>query len=293
MRTLLRATLIVGAVLLVLSGCGPSKDSLKSAGQVLAVHWENGSLPYNPLDRAWESLPVHNSPMKLQDVVEPRMSTPGVTSVDVRAVYDAKELIVRLDWPDSTADTVTYTAKFGDAVAIQFPVVPGTVVPDANMGQAGGAVQIYQWKAFWQTKLAMTESITKTLFPNSHIDFYPSEAAKDSNSRQELEKVYEPAWNAGNPVAHRSRAVQAYVAEGFGTLTARHDDAVDGRGIWQKGRWYVTLNITLPEPNSDSALQPAQRTFIALAVWDGSSGNVGARKMRTTWIPFMMRGATE
>ncbi|MCC6476300.1 hypothetical protein IT157_04520 [bacterium] len=278
----------IAALSLLLGGCGPSKESLKSSGQVLATRRDGNSPSNDPLDPAWGKSHVYSSPMKMQDIVEPRMSEPGVASVDVRAVYDEKELVIRLDWPDSTADTVAFPAKFGDAIAIEFPLASGTTVPDANMGQEGGKVQIYQWKAFWQTKAGLTKSLTKTLYPNSYIDYYPPEAAKDSSSRDLLEKQYAPAWNAGNPVAHRTGSAQAYVAEGFGSLTALHQSMVEGKGIWKDGRWYVALTLDLSQVSSDSPLKPNERTFIALAVWDGSSQNVGARKMRTTWTPFLM-----
>ncbi len=277
---------------LLLNGCGPSKESLKSAGQVLATFRDGPSPSRDPLDPAWDKSTVYTSPMKVQDVVEPRLREPGVPSMEVRAVFDDKELTFRFDWPDSTADSLAYPAMFSDAVAVEFPAQSGATVPDANMGQEGGKVQIYQWKAFWQTKAELSGDLTKTLYPNSYIDYYPPEAAKDSSSRDLLEKQFAPAWNAGNPVAHRTGAAQAYVAEGFGTLTAMGESVVEGKGVWRDGRWYVTLSLDLSRLDSESPLKPNARTFLALAVWDGSAQNVGARKMRTTWIPFLMSDAS-
>jgi len=51
-----------------------------------------------------------------------------------------------------------------------------------------------------------------------------------------------------------------------------------------KGGWAVVITRPLPD-----GLSPRSRTQIAFAVWNGGAGEVGARKMRTGWVPLSMR----
>jgi hypothetical protein len=38
------------------------------------------------------------------------------------------------------------------------------------------------------------------------------------------------------------------------------------------------------------ALAAGKRSQVALAVWDGARGEVGARKMRSVWVPIATEG---
>jgi DMSO reductase family type II enzyme heme b subunit len=292
MRKLILLFVVACVAILLIVSCGPRKESLKSAGQVLAKRTEQGQQMTNPFDKGWEQMPVYSAQLKLQDITEPKLATPGVASMDVRAVFDDQWLVLRLDWPDSTQDTIAVPSKFSDAAAVEFPTVIGSDVPDAKMGKDQKPVQIVQWKAVWQTKMDGGMS-THSLYPNAAIDHYPPEAAKDSASRQLLERQYAPAWNAGNLNAHPTSAAKAYVAEGFGSLTPVDGLEAKGQGEWKSGHWYVTITQRLPVSNASSPLRPGQRTYMALAAWDGSAGDVGSRKMRTPWIPFLMESQTK
>jgi hypothetical protein len=48
--------------------------------------------------------------------------------------------------------------------------------------------------------------------------------------------------------------------------------------------WAVVIVRPVPD-----GLTPGARTVVAFAVWDGGRQEVGARKMRTGWIPLLMR----
>ncbi|HWR83919.1 MAG TPA: ethylbenzene dehydrogenase-related protein [Candidatus Deferrimicrobium sp.] len=280
--------LLTVASLFIHGGCGQDAAKLKLAGQALARRAAQAAEGVTPLDPAWDKMPFYTAAMQLQDVTQPTLTTPGVAGIDVRGLYDDRWLVLRLDWIDSTVDTTAAPARFSDAVAVEFPTQPGSNVPDANMGQTGGSVHIVQWKADRQQKMSRTAEGTKALYPYSAIDFYVEDVPPEGPAREQMAQQYSPAIGVGNPASMHTSPVQAFVAEGFGTLTAVNEPEVRGQGTWQAGRWYVTIGIKLPAATAMTPFQVGQRTFMALAVWDGSAGNVGSRKMRTTWIPFMM-----
>ena len=123
------------------------------------------------------------------------------------------------------------------------------------------------------------------LRPNASIDHYPYQAAK-GEGRAELERQYAPAKNVGNPMTVRPNgAVQALVAEGFGTLSPAVGQEVRGAGAWHDRTWSVVLARPLGDPQT-TPLAAGGRTYVAFAIWDGSAGDVGARKMRSVWVPL-------
>lgn len=101
-----------------------------------------------------------------------------------------------------------------------------------------------------------------------------------------------PAQQAGNPASifDRKEPVQELTAQGFGTLTPHKDVATEGKGFWKNGRWEVVFMrpLTTPDP-LDFQFKPGTGGQFAVAVWDGSSGNVGARKQYCNWLPFEVK----
>jgi DMSO reductase family type II enzyme heme b subunit len=58
--------------------------------------------------------------------------------------------------------------------------------------------------------------------------------------------------------------------------------------VWANGRWLTTIARPLNEGAGVANLQPGQRTYVAFAVWDGAARHMGARKMRSGWIPLVL-----
>jgi DMSO reductase family type II enzyme heme b subunit len=77
--------------------------------------------------------------------------------------------------------------------------------------------------------------------------------------------------------------VQDLIAEGPGTLRLSDKTISSGVGKRAKDGWTVLLSRPLPQGS-----QAGGRTQVAIAVWEGSHQEVGARKMRTVWIPLAL-----
>jgi DMSO reductase family type II enzyme heme b subunit len=82
----------------------------------------------------------------------------------------------------------------------------------------------------------------------------------------------------------RQQPVEDLIAEGPGTLTPNPQSFSKGKGIRTAKGWAVVISRPLPEGFSKE--KPTQ---IAFAVWEGSKGETGARKMRTGWVNLIMK----
>lgn len=267
-------------------GAGGCQDEARPVvSEVVVVSAE--SLPLDPRDHAWDRAPEFVANLVPQDMVEPRQMRLTTPAVRVRALTDGSELAVRLDWSDASSDDDPGLAQFSDACAIQFPAFPGPGVPAPQMGEPGGPVSITYWRASWQSIAKGQGDELKDLYPNAAIDHYPFDAPslKAGSAEQEaLEKRYAPARALGNIMAGpRESAVVDLFAQGPGTLAPAASSDSRGEGLRTADGWSVVLVRKLPfEPGATA------RSQLAVAVWDGSQEEVGARKMRSLWIPVVM-----
>lgn len=277
-----RCRVIHAAVLgLTLAGCGESKTD-----HIVARRAEEALPKSDPFAEAWEDAPEHEAVLMTQNVVPPIQPRQSVQKVSVRALHDGSWLAMRLDWADPTDDHNVTTTVFSDAAAVQFPGAREGR-PSDMMGHAGAPVHIVYFRAAWQTEDNVAE-----VYPNNPPIYHPQEAAAEGAPRQEMERAYAPAAHAGNPTVVRpdGASVIAFSAEGFGTLSPGEGGfAVDGGGRYRDGRWYVVLSREIGDP-ATSPIAPGQRSVAAVAIWDGSNGDVGPRKQRSIWIDLEVSG---
>jgi DMSO reductase family type II enzyme heme b subunit len=245
------------------------------------------TLPTDPFDRAWDGLPFHAAALLLQDMVEPRLLTPSTPELRVRAASDGTQVAFRLDWSDATQDDLPGAARFTDACAVQFPLVVAPDVPAPQMGEAGRGVEITYWRAAWQATVDGRGDTIRDLYPTATVDHYPFEAASlaaGSQAQREMQLRYSPARAVGNSMAGpRERPVEDLLAEGPGSLRPEPPTGSNGRGRRTRDGWSVVISRRLP-----AGLRPGARAQVAFAVWEGGRQEVGARKMRSGWIPLLL-----
>jgi hypothetical protein len=243
------------------------------------------ALPSLPGDAAWRALAAARVPLIPQDLVEPRQLTPTTPEVLARAVTDGSRVAFLLEWTDATTDDMTKPAQFTDACAVQLPIDVAADLPAPQMGEPGRRVEITYWRAVWQAAVDGRPDSIQALYPGASVDHYPFEAPPLQNqpaARQDMEKRYAPARALGNEMAGpRQRPVEDLVAEGPGTLSPAARQESSGNGARTATGWAVMLARPLPP-----TLLAGKRTQVAFAVWDGARGEVGARKMRSVWVPI-------
>jgi hypothetical protein len=267
------------------AGCGGTAPV--STTEVLAVARE--VLPADPADAAWERAPVHTVELLSQDMVEPRLLEPSTPRLDVRAVTDGERIAFLLRWQDATQNDLPRTGSFADACAVQLPRQDEPDVPAPQMGETNRPVEITFWRASWQAAVDGRPDEIGALYPGEAVDHYPFEAPAlepGSPGQRALADQYAPARALGNVMeGPRERPVEDLLAEGPGTLTRLAEQRSEGRGQRVASGWQVVIVRPLP-----AGLGRGQRTQVAFAVWDGERGEVGARKMRSVWVPLHVQG---
>jgi DMSO reductase family type II enzyme heme b subunit len=242
----------------------------------------------DPADVVWNGASLHVSKMILQDLVDPRLMEPSTQEVQVKAITNGNEIAFRLEWLDDTQNDLPGPRSFIDSCAVQLPARIDPNVPAPQMGEVGKTVEISFWRADWQANVeGRADSIT-SIYPNASIDHYPAEARpleNDPQAQSEAALRYAPARALGNRRAGpRDQPVEDLIAEGPSTVSQAPNSVSKGKGTRTEKGWVVV--IERPIPVGFSVTTPSQ---IAFAIWQGSHQEVGARKMRTGWVPLILK----
>ncbi len=280
------AKLMIWMVILGLSASISCRRAAVVTPEVIAFTKPAVTLDAN--DKVWDDLSVHVSKLILQDLVDPRLMTPSTQEIQVKAITNGSEIAFRLEWLDDSQNDLPGPHHFMDGCAVQVPVVIDKNVPAPQMGETGKSVQISYWRSDWQAIMDGRADNIASLYPNSAPDHYPFDAKsleKDPNAQKNMALRYAPARALGNRrEGPRDTPVEDLIAEGPGTLSPNPQPFSNGKGVKTKTGWAVV--ITRPVPAGLSTAAPSQ---IAFAVWEGSHDEVGARKMRTGWVPLMIK----
>lgn len=242
----------------------------------------------DPNDPAWTAISLHTSKMILQDLVEPRLMEVSTQEVNVKAMTNGIEIAFRLEWVDETQSDLPGPRHFIDGCAVQLPAKIEANVPAPQMGEVGKTVEISYWRADWQAVVDGRADDIKALYPNATVDHYPSDAKpleNDPQAQAEVAARYAPARALGSRRSGpRTEPVEDLIAEGPGTLSPVPNGFSKGKGVKTAKGWAVV--ITRPTPAGFSNATPSQ---VAFAIWEGSRAEVGSRKMRTGWVPLILR----
>jgi len=245
----------------------------------------------DPFDARWDTAASVMVAVQGQNVTEPMLSNVTIAQVELRAMHDGQTIAWRVAWEAESPAARVESSQFSDAVALQFPMTPDAPF---MMGAVGQPVRILHWKAVWQHDVDQGFADVHDLYPNTWYDLYwfaagdrPYKAAGSFNDPRAAPWLI--AQQAGNPMADfkRSVPVEEAVAEGFGSLTTLPQSHARARGAWRGGRWAVTFFRPIGGSGDDLSqlLSPGRATAVALAVWNGSDQNVGARKHHSVWVP--------
>lgn len=291
--------------LLSQTGCGApaQKTAARGPAGLVAAPAPAQPLPRTAADPAWGAVPEIRIPLVPQDIAEPRVLTPNLAEIAVRALANAGEVAFRISWTDTSENLVTAAERYSDAVAVQFPGTDPKDLPDPAMGQKGKPVFITLWKAAYQDPYFGETREIQSLYPNAPPQNYPfyAHGGKGQENATALAPLFAPAVTLGNTVsvARNGNPVEDLYAEGFGNLSPTGAPA-DGRpgsfgaGSWKDGIWTVVLgrSRTLPSVGTFASRSLPDRTQVAFAVWDGAIAQRGARKMRTVWVPVTLGNPT-
>jgi hypothetical protein len=267
-----------------------------SQGLTLAARYVEEPLPVNdPDSELWRKTQAVEIPLSAQQIARPMLLETRTRSVTARFLHDNEQLAVLLEWTDQTYDNSFIRVQdFRDMAALQFSLTEGQ--PFFCMGQSGGNVNIWLWKADWQADIA-SRSDVDTVYPEMYVDSYPfaePDRGAHTSPADYYDENYLPGLQAGNlfslPVRHTP--VENLTAGGYGSLTTLPDELqhIQGYGAWENGKWRVIFSRSLEGSSpGEAALSPGKTYPVAFAVWDGSNYERGAQKSTSQWVSLEIR----
>lgn len=229
---------------------------------LVAGRSENAIPLDDPSADVWDKAAPVRVPLSGQNLVAPKGGAEG--TVTARALHYEGRIYIQMEWSDDSDNSlIGHQNEFSDAAAVQFPVADGESIPAFCMGNPEAPVNIWQWKAAWQTGTNGSIRAVEDVYPNIEVDVYPFED----------EAEFYPASVSGNIVARadRTSAADNLLAGSFGTLTAAEDQMVDGAGVWNDGTWKVVFSRDLEVGGEYAQFHEGRSTDVAFAVWDGDN----------------------
>ena len=269
-----------------------------SQGVTLTAAQVSGDLPAtNPASALWQKATAVEAPLSAQNATKPMLLETRIKSVTARALYNESQLALLVEWADDTKnDSMVRVQDFRDAVAVQFPLVEGQ--PFFCMGQPGGDVNIWHWKADWQADLAARQDM-ESLYSNMYVDIYPfadPAVGLAAGPSAYLDANYLPALASGNLFASAAHIspVEDLIAGGFGSLTSQAAEGqnVQGFGEWAGGKWRVIFSRELTSQEAeDVKFAPGKVYSLAFAAWDGANEERNGQKSTSQWISLQLGSA--
>ncbi len=229
--------LVVSPVIPAQAADNSLSGNLGEAGDLLRAQKIEGVLPSEPDDAKWSSATEYTIPLVSPFAVAPSSAELTRSEISVRILHNGREFALLVVSADGTKnDDLSAAGHFGDAIAVGFPTDYGEDVPlpYIGMGNVGRPVNIWQWKAAWQTDIdsgyrGVTEAYPNRIPRAGPINYVAGEAA-------------------GSPLSQtlRTSPVENLVAEGFGTLTSTPSPKLVGRGVYRHRQRLSRCNRGLP-----------------------------------------------
>jgi mono/diheme cytochrome c family protein len=257
---------------------GPDYTNLVIAKPVLdPIDLANGAASF-------ESAPIARFPI-LGQITEPgRSFHPPVTSVTVRAIYDAESIALLVQWHDMGSDR---GGKNGPMLPVppEEEEAPGPTVQDASdpfaqdaapSAAAGAAIDPFAADA-----ADAAPAVPPSEFSDAVAIQIPTQAPTGAL------KPYFIFGDAQNPVdlwffdLARPEPFQ-YTGRGSADVAANDTGDLTGVASYDQGEWSAIFKRPL-RPSAGAPFAPGQFMPVSFSVWDGFSRERGNRRGLTVW----------
>lgn len=236
---------------------------VSSGGMAIRSHLVEGALPSAPDDPAWAKVPPMTLPLSGQVITRPVWPEPTARALVVRSVHNGTEIAFLLEWQDNTKNDRLTPGTFRDGVAIGLPL--GDAPAFFCMGQLDHYINIWHWKADWQ----------------SDID---RRAARQSERKEGGVRTFEV-------IPRRVSSVEDLIGGGFSTLTTKEKQGrVQGKAFWKDGVWHVVMRRSLAseEQENEAKLIPGRVQTVSFAVWNGENKERNGQKAVAPWFQLVI-----
>ncbi len=232
---------------------------VSSEGMAVRSYVVQGDLPNAADDAAWQKVPPITIPLSGQVITRPVWPEPTVRALTVRSIHNGTDIAFLLEWQDNTKNDRLTPGTFRDGVAIGLPL--GDAPAFFCMGQLDHYINIWHWKADWQ----------------SDID---RRAARTSEKKEGGVRTFEV-------IPRRASSVEDLIGGGFSTLTTKDKQGrVQGQAFWKDGVWHVVMRRPLQsdEQENEAKLVPGRVQAISFSVWNGENKERNGQKAVAPWF---------
>jgi ethylbenzene dehydrogenase len=264
-KTASRPLLLLFLFILIMAGVlvGFGVPLVSSEGMSLRARLIEGELPVEPEDAAWAKVAPMTLPLSGQVITRPVWPEPTARALTVRALHNGTGIAFLLEWQDNTKNDRLTPGTFRDGVAIGLPL--GDAPAFFCMGQLDHYINIWHWKADWQ----------------SDID---RRAAKTSEKARDGVRTFEV-------IPRRVSSVEDLIGGGFSTLTTKEKQGrVQGKAVWKDGVWRVVMHRPLvsEEQENEAKLVPGRVQTVSFAVWNGENKERNGQKAVAPWFQLII-----
>jgi len=249
------------AVAGVLAGWGIPLVS--SEGMTIRSPFVEGELPSAPDDAAWSKVPSLTVPLSGQVITRPVWPEPTARALVVRSLHNGTEIAFLLEWQDNTKNDRLTPGTFRDGVAIGLPL--GDAPAFFCMGQLDHYINIWHWKADWQ----------------SDID---RRASRQTEKKEGGVRTFEV-------IPRRVSSVEDLIGGGFSTLTTKEKQGrIQGKAQWKDGVWRVVMRrpLSSEEQENEARLVPGRMQTVSFAVWNGENKERNGQKSVAPWFQLVI-----
>ncbi len=232
---------------------------VSSEGMTIRSFLIQGEVPKAADDTVWQTASSITIPLSGQVITRPVWPEPTVRALTVRSVHNGTDIAFLLEWEDNTKNDRLTPGTFRDGVAIGFPL--GDAPAFFCMGQLDHYINIWHWKADWQ----------------SDID---RRAARAPEKKEGGVRTFEV-------ITRRVSSVEDLLGGGFSTLTTKDKQGrVQGQAFWRDGVWHVMMRRPLlsEEQENEATLVPGRIQTVSFSVWNGENKERNGQKAVAPWF---------
>ena len=253
--------LLIGA--LALGGLGI--PIVSSEGMIIRSQLVEGEIPSAPDDPAWAKIPPMTLPLSGQIITRPVWPEPTARALMVRSVHNGTEIAFLLEWQDNTKNDRLTPGTFRDGVALGLPL--GDAPAFFCMGQLDHYINIWHWKADWQSDIDRRAART-------------SEKPSGEGGPRKFEVI-----------PRRISSVEDLIGGGFSTLTTKEKQGrIQGKAMWKDGIWHVVMKrpLSSAEQENEAKLIPGRIQTVSFAVWNGENKERNGQKAVAPWFQLLI-----
>ncbi len=254
---------------LILGGLGI--PIVSSEGMIIRAQALSGDIPTAPEDPLWQKIAPMTLPLSGQVITRPVWPEPTAHALAVRAVHNGTDIAFLLEWQDNTKNDRLTPGTFRDGVALGLPL--GDAPAFFCMGQLDHYINIWHWKADWQSDIDRRASRTTE----------KDKAASGEPRRFEV-------------IPRRASSVEDLIGGGFSTLTTKEKQGrVQGKATWKDGTWRVVMRrpLSSEEQENEAKLIPGRIQAVSFAVWNGENKERNGQKAIAPWFQLALDPATK